>query len=140
MCVKTISKIQIIEVFVTKHSLSILAATFVASGCATSSAEDLGPPPSTYREVVAAHLKTTLFDPYSVRDAMISEPRSGRSLSGPKWNVCFRGNAKNRLGGYTGLKEILFVFEGEQIIATDSDYGAITCQGMRYSEFPELTY
>lgn len=69
---------------------------------------------------------------------MISSPLLSNTLSGPKWNVCFRGNAKNRLGGYTGISEIQFVFQGEKIIASDSDYAEITCGVAIYSEFTEL--
>ena len=122
------------------HAARLLALGLIAcANCATAAEEPVGPAPLQYRGAVAEFLKQSLFDPYSVRDAMISEPKLGRSFSGAKWNVCFRGNAKNRLGRYAGLKEILFAFEGELIVASDDEYASITCGGAFYSAFPELS-
>jgi len=114
-------------------------AAIALAGCtSTGSIEDAGPPPENYRQIVVQHLRASLFDPHSVQDAAISVPRVHNSLSGAKWNVCFRGNAKNRLGGYTGLRETLFVIENGRIIASDNVYGASTCAGAQYQPFPEL--
>lgn len=121
-----------------KFALMGVAALSLTGCMSTGSIEDAGLPPENYRHTVAQHLRVNLFDPHSVQDAAISLPRVHSSLSGPKWNVCFRGNAKNRLGGYTGLRETLFVFEQGRIIASDSTYGSTTCAGAQFQPFPEL--
>lgn len=111
------------------------------SGCVqTAGPGDIasaGPRPDNYRQIVAQNLRETLFDPYSVRDAQISEPRVHSAMAGPRWNVCFRGNAKNRLGAYTGLDYIVFVIKDGRITAS-ADGAALSCQGAAFGPFPEL--
>lgn len=107
------------------------------SACVATSSEPVGPPPENYRTIAAQYLRSSLFDPYSVQDAAISRPRQHNSLSGPKWNVCFRGNARNRLGGYTGLRETLLVIDSGRVIASADD-ASVNCAGAQYEPFPEL--
>jgi len=123
---------------------AMLGAGVILAGCMQApvtgdAAAAAGPRPDNYREIVAQNLRQTLFDPYSVRDAAISEPRVHRAMVGPRWNVCFRGNAKNRFGAYTGLSYIVFVIESGQVTASATDGAALSCQGAVFSPFPELT-
>lgn len=121
-----------------RKTLAVICCSSLGACMSPPNVEQAGPPPENYRAMVAQHLRTSLFDPYSVRDAAISSPRVHNSISGAKWNVCFRGNAKNRLGGYTGMRQTLFVIENGRIIASDDTYGATTCAGASYQPFPEL--
>ncbi|MBV5269013.1 MAG: hypothetical protein JZU55_02680, partial [Afipia sp.] len=59
------------------------------------------------------------FDPYSIRDAAISQPIAGRSLSGDMASVCIQANGKNRMGAYTGLQTTVYIFRNGQITLTD---------------------
>src|ERR1700761_5567679 len=91
------------------------AAAFVLSGCATAANQtaELPPPPANYRALIVAKLKTTLKDPYSVRDSQISQPTpmwAGLLRGGTGTGVCVRLNAKNSYGAYTGLLNHKFIF------------------------------
>lgn len=111
---------------------------------------EAGPPPNNYRAASVAAAKETFFDPYSVRDASISQPLyasavfDGVSMVARRgWIVCVKANAKNRMGGYTGIQETVMLFEGEAVATTLSgpDYaGQIIdhCKTAIYSPFPEL--
>lgn len=123
--------------------LAALAAACVG-GCANSGsptgganamAEDF---PVYYREMIIAKAKESFVDPYSIRDASISTPIPGNSVMGQVLTVCVRANAKNRMGGYTGLKATSFVFRGGQITAIDNEYADISCASAIYSPFPEI--
>jgi hypothetical protein len=90
-------------------------------GCATAATpQSRGPYPDNYLELARDWIRTTLFDPYSVRDLTISEPQPGRAwrgilLGGPfdAWTTCMTFNAKNRMGGYTGLQTyVLWIVDG----------------------------
>jgi hypothetical protein len=96
------------------------------------------PPPASYREQVIARVKKSFFDPYSVRDASISQPIPGVSFYGAMNTVCVRANAKNRFGAYTGLKETAVIFRGGKIDTTNQEYGAMACTGAVYEPFPEI--
>ena len=105
------------------------------------------PPPVGYREAVAEYVRTSFVDPYSVRDAAISRPfpiRHGLLGQDTVWYVCLRSNAKNRLGGYTGLDETPIAFRGNAVDVTKSDAvrtemgGRTMCGPAVYEPFPEI--
>lgn len=79
---------------------------------------DPGPKPVGYKEKILDAVRLTYFDPYSIRDASITQPFivPDYNIFRGHWGVCFRANAKNRMGGYTGLKEHLVVFQDHKII------------------------
>jgi hypothetical protein len=133
-------------VFVRKELLAFAAAALV-SACASPTQAPPGPPaaqaatadlPANYRAVVAARVRETFFDPYSIRDASISAPIAGQSFLGPVMTICVRANAKNRMGAYIGAKPTSFVFRGGQLTATDSEYAGMTCASAVYEPFPEI--
>lgn len=117
----------------------VVAAAAIVGACATQSqgpaVSDL---PPNYRAIIQAEVRTNFFDPYSIRDASISQPFAGTSLMGSTQTVCVRANAKNRMGGYTGAKQTGFTFRQGQLTATDNEYGLITCQAALYEPFPEI--
>ena len=119
------------------------ALLLALAGCATSSPDlaSIGPKPSNYREIVAAQVRATFFDPYSIRDAGIAEPFPGGTVitydwqSGEGWVVCLRANGKNRFGAYIGVKETAFVVRGGKVVHTLDETGALFCSNVRYEPF-----
>jgi hypothetical protein len=96
------------------------------------------PLPPSYRQVIIAKVKETFFDPYSIRDAGISQPIRGQSALGATATVCVRANAKNRMGGYTGIKASSYTFRAGNLVLVDTDYAAMTCNAAVYEPFPEI--
>ena len=101
------------------------------------------PPPAGYREQVTARVKKSFFDPYSIRDAALSQPFVQNAafdgitpIPHRGWMVCVRANAKNRMGGYIGLKETGYMFKGGQIV--DADFNPPFCAGAKFEPFPEI--
>ena len=100
----------------------IIIACLLLSGCAaTWTQEGAGPYPDNYKEVVANHIKQTYFDPYSLKDVQISEPTPGVLAMAQGYNVCLQANAKNRMGGYTGLKRNSYLINNQRVIFTIND-------------------
>lgn len=99
-------------------------------------------PPSNARAAALGYARQSFFDPYSVRDASISQPfviPYGLAGQSQAWVVCVRANAKNRLGAYAGLQETLVVFEGETVDTSRSGRDvASACRSAQYGPFPEL--
>jgi hypothetical protein len=129
------------------------------AGCAGTtpeSAADMGNPyPTNYRQLAADYVRSSFFDPYSIRDAEISTPKlaMGPGILGDgswatPWLVCVRANAKNRFGAYTGrMATAVQVYQGKAVGAyggpaqfgtTTVDAGALACDGATYTPFPEI--
>lgn len=79
-----------------------------------------GPYPSSYDQLVRTHLQDILRDPASADVQEKRGPRLGAWYSGgglmtgprkgqPFWFVCYKINAKNAYGGYSGFKNYLFM-------------------------------
>lgn len=69
--------------------------------------DDAGPAPENPLPKILAKLRTTLNDPYSIRDFTMCapariEPYYGLDWVRARWNVKITLNAKNSYGGYTG--------------------------------------
>lgn len=94
--------------------------------------------PADYRQQILERARAEFFDPYSIRDAGISQPITGQALSGQVVSVCVRANAKNRMGAYTGQKVTAFTFQNGQISTTDHQYAALTCASAQFEPFPEI--
>lgn len=117
-------------------ALAALTACTQTTANQTSAANDV---PPNYRALAAAKLRETLKDPYSVRDASISEPTSGfvGLLNGGSASmVCVRLNSKNSFGAYTGISEMAVIFRGG--VATDAMNDELNCARRSYSPFPEI--
>jgi hypothetical protein len=111
------------------------------AGCAggqTAPGAAAAPLPLNYREQIAAKVKETFFDPYSIRDAQISAGIPGTSFLGSVTTVCMKANAKNRMGGYTGIQTTAYVFRDGHLTATDAVYSPIVCNSASYGPFPEI--
>ena len=103
------------------------------------------PPTAEERQAVLAQIRVTLFDPYSVRDATISNvlaPSSVITASKNAKAVCVRLNAKNRFGAYVGLTYTMYKFsaEGALLAADDTPIAQQECADARlgYMPFTEL--
>jgi hypothetical protein len=117
--------------------LAALLLAACASGLDNIAAE---PEPANYREAAHEYLRTSLVDPYSVRDAQISKPRWQPAwvlTPSPGWMVCFRGNARNRMGGYLGLSDRVLVFRGGRVAESlpEGPYTNSLCAGESFEPF-----
>jgi hypothetical protein len=128
------------------RQMIVLAVSAALAGCQTAAqqtpeavAEATRALPTNYRQMIVDRSKQEFFDPYSIRDVSISAPIPGTSFMGAVVTVCMRANAKNRMGGYTGLQATAFVFrEGRITTTAGGDHGYIACEGAIYGPFPEI--
>ena len=115
---------------------------------------DAGPFPTAYRKIVQEHIRTTFFDPYNIRDAQIAAPKISSGLvhipnalgiggtMSNVWVVCFRANAKNRTGAFTGISHTAVFISNNRVVNTVSggvpDAGHFWCDGSAYEPFPDV--
>lgn len=99
----------------------------LAVGCARPpSPEEMaswnyGPYPENYEEVVKAAMVRYLIDPYSAQyhfqgrptQGWVSKPFGGGTEHG--WGGMVLINAKNRMGGYVGAKEFVYIIRDGQL-------------------------
>lgn len=118
--------------------LVVLGAALVLEGCAAGSTADpgkVGPYPDNYKQIVATHVRAEFFDPYSMRDVSIAAPFQARLFFQDGWIVCLRANAKNRMGGYTGIQEQGYLIrDGAVVLEGDQ----ANCPSQQYTEWPEM--
>lgn len=92
------------------NRIALICAALSLAGCAgfgqvsTSGLESVGPYPDNWESLVRDYIKTRFVDPYTIKDAMAAPPYRNRKAFYDTWTVCLRMNAKNRMGGYTGLQ------------------------------------
>jgi hypothetical protein len=122
-----------------------LAAVFVLAACVTQgekldsqAVSSVPHVPENYRQVVIGEVKKSFYDPYSVRDASISKPIDASRVTGPIQTVCVKANAKNRMGGYVGLRETAFDFRENVVIAARQTGAKASCAAAVYEPFPEI--
>lgn len=98
----------------------ILLAVLV-SGCATSAGVIA---PVNHDATVRAHMRASFYDYNSIRDASISEVRTGnfRPTLTASYSqvVCIRANAKNLNGAYTGMQYSAYYLEQGRVVHTVS--------------------
>ena len=136
----------------------VLAIAASLAGCAeanrkvmSADVSEVGRYPIDYKVVTRDYLHKTLVDPYSVRDAQISKPKMGKlfvegtlGVQEPGWLVCFRSNAKNRMGAYTGISDMAIVIRGGVVRASLSDPShshyivKMICDNETYEPFSEM--
>lgn len=113
-----------------------LAFMVGVSGCVTLDRKQVGPYPAQYKEIVKQYVDKTYYDPYSMRGVAISRPQKGHLFFQQGWIVCFRTNAKNRMGGYTGLSEVAILINRHEVVNSMDD--APLCEGVAFEPWPEM--
>ncbi|MEH3064931.1 MAG: hypothetical protein PGN33_20055 [Methylobacterium radiotolerans] len=93
------------------------------------------------KAVILDWARQTLADPYSLRSTGISAPLVSPDGSGM---VCIEFNARNALGGYTGIERMAFVWTPTGLRPATRGLGGITnltCYqpGAAMRPFPELS-
>jgi len=96
--------------------------------------------PNDYKQQTVAYFKKTLKDPYTVRDAEITEPTvifvglvNGTTAPG----VCVRMNAKNSFGAYTGVEAFSVAFKSGKVFLVNPPLFD-TCTKANWRAFPEM--
>lgn len=122
-----------------KRSVIAAALCAVLASCQTTPPQRNAAPatvPKNYRAVTAYFIKSTLKDPYSVRDARISAPvtLSGLMIGGNKPGVCVVFNARNSFGGYVGMQSFSVAFDGGVPVGPFDG----TCPNETWTPFTEL--
>ena len=106
-----------------KTRIFFIFAAFLLSSCAAKfDANQAGPYPDNYKEIIAEHIKQTHYDPYSMRDVYISRPHPGTFALAQWYYVCVQKNAKNRMGGYVGLRREAYLININGVILNFDDY------------------
>jgi len=125
----------------------VLAAAFVGllSSCQTTAPTPENKAvvtqiPIDYKQQTVAYFRKTLKDPYTVRDAEITEPTvifvglvNGTTAPG----VCVRMNAKNSFGAYTGVQAISVAFKAGKVFLVNPPLFD-TCTKASWTAFPDL--
>ena len=109
---------------------------FALFGCVTPDRSQIGPFPSNYKEIIKQTILKSYYDPYSIRSAAISYPQTGHLFFQQGWIVCVEANAKNRLGGYVGLKQTAYLLHNGTIVGQMQ--AAPLCQQVSYQPWPAL--
>lgn len=127
------------ENLMSKLSRFFIAAATVLTGCAvTPNPDAIGPYPSDYKQALKTHILRTYFDPYSIRSASVAQPIQGHLFFQQGWIVCLELNAKNRMGGYIGLKRTAYLINRENVINSMEDAPLCNDTTLSYSSWPEL--
>ena len=110
---------------------------------ATAQAAPRAPAPvmASDKAVILDWARSFFADPYSLRSTGISDPLVSPDGSGM---VCIEYNARNALGGYTGLDRMGFVWTPGGLRPATRGLGGVTnltCYqpGIRMRPFPELS-
>jgi len=115
-------------------STFLLISLFLISGCASNQKSGAGPYPENWKSLAMNYIKTNYADPYSIRDSQIAPPFRSNKAFFDSWIICIRNNAKNKFGGYTGLRATDLIVQHGQIVQEDTVPS--DCRGARYESFP----
>ncbi|WP_205747888.1 hypothetical protein [Devosia sp. FKR38] len=93
------------------------------------------PPSRAVRAAIVEAARNILFDPYSVRDAQISNVADfGNGTQG----VCVLANAKNQFGGYTGRQSHAITMSGSLLLSQQTNHPLCARPDVKWHKFPEL--
>jgi hypothetical protein len=125
-----------------KKLISIAFFATALSGCVTSEQVDRvmasqRPPSAAIKAAIVRDARDYLVDPYSVRDAEISNVMDA-TPDGKLQFVCVKANAKNRMGGYTGRTTISVRLVGSNPVSTNPNATACGMPLLRWHPFKEL--
>lgn len=115
----------------------ILGGLLILTACSTP-VKNPQPITAADRALAIEHIKTTFFDPFSIRSAEIA-PASHEVPDFYKDRaVCLRVNAKNRMGAYAGRQmSVFFVRAGRLYVPGIAAHPPDHCSGARWQPFPE---
>ena len=122
---------------------ALLLVSMFLSGCVTSSSSEIyaSARPATVQEkgVLIEAARNALYDPYSVRDAELTDVVTVETNSSPYRLTCARFNSKNQLGGYTGRQTYLVKMNSRNQImsATLLSPNAEPCSKLKWRTFVE---
>ncbi|MCG7201194.1 hypothetical protein MD273_15780 [Marinobacter pelagius] len=120
------------------RALSVPLVTIAISGCSMMGvipAKEAGPYPENYKERVAGYIDQAYKDPGSLKSVSISQPIPYRIFDDIGYIVCFKANAKNSYGGYTGVKTQQIMLEPDNTWNTGGTNG---CEQANYQPWPEM--
>jgi hypothetical protein len=119
----------------------VVAVLTAVAGCQTVEEVEISlaqsvPPSPVIKAAIVNDARDFLVDPYSIRDAEISNVQLN-SKSGLRW-LCVKANARNALGGYAGRQAIEVVVRGERLVGNVPSSAACSNPSLKWQPFPEL--
>ena len=112
------------------------------SACAAAPPEDYAgaiaasvPPSKSIKSQIVRDARTFLVDPYSVRDAGISNVAT---FSNGTQGVCVRANSKNRSGGYTGRQNLAVIIQNGVLVGNVPNHPLCLRPDVPWRKFSEL--
>lgn len=112
-------------------ALSACAAPYDYSGEIATSV----PPSAALRAQIVDAARDYLIDPYSVRDAEISNVATFRDGT---QGVCVKANTRNRMGGYTGRQTLAVLFNNGVFLNSFPNHPLCMRPDVTWRGFPEL--
>ncbi len=120
--------------------LFILGLALLAAGCQTVTVQQVQfdkKPTAAHKKILINAVKENFYDPYSIRDAELSNQLN---FSNGSIGYCGRLNAKNTFGGYTGRLYVRVIIKGNLIMHYQSN--SIWCKAnqsqIKWNRFREL--
>ena len=115
-----VSSLNMRETMCMKVLAVIICLGITACASPSVAPQSAGSAPQNYKAILKAHIEKNYFDPYSLRNVAISSPVLGKIGPDPGWLVCLQNNAKNRMGGYVGLKKDVYLIRNGAIINSEA--------------------
>lgn len=121
--------------------LIVVSVALALAGCQSSaelqqSIAQSTPPSAGLKASIIHDARDYLADPYSIRDAEISNIQRNPK-TGIEW-VCVKANAKNAMGGYTGRQTIEIDARGSTLVGNLPNSPACSNPALRWQPFPGL--
>ena len=115
-----------------------MAMGLTLTGCQTAGERFAQQRPATSAEkaAIVEGARNVMRDPYSIRDAEISNYVP--DVTGKAGNICVVANAKNAFGGYTGRKGWLVAMVNGKAVNAWEGHPMCGLAQMRYQPFPEI--
>ncbi|MBB4067156.1 hypothetical protein [Gellertiella hungarica] len=123
------------------RKIVVFGCAVVLTGCVTQEQikkinASARPATASEKALIVSAARDYLIDPYSVRDAEISDVRT--LLDTGYLAVCVKANSKNRMGGYTGRTATSVRFKDGKIVGALQDAPGCYMPEVKYYSFPEL--
>ena len=119
--------------------LFLASIAILLQGCAvTPDLRQIGPYPANYKSIIKDYAEKAFFDPYTMRSVSLSSPVEGHLFFQQGWITCLRANAKNRMGGYTGLKSTAILINNGRVVQTMSEAPLCNDPRIQYEPWPEM--